>query len=154
MTAMTKCGNERKNGGDNDGGDKSTDETSKEGKGKGNGGKGEHEGKGGIGRRGMQQVENLVMDEIQENHREGVRKLVVAPHMGAGGSHPQAMSVPEGKETQGMRWADCDDDAGKEEEEREQETLKEIKGRDGARGDDERGTTGFRAERRKQPGGA
>ena len=57
--------------------DKSTDETSRKGKGKGNGGKGEHEGKGGgVGRKGKQQVENLVMDEIQENHREDVRKLV------------------------------------------------------------------------------
>ena len=80
-----KCGNERKNGGGNDGGDECdggrgdercrTDETSKKGKGKGNGGKGEHEGKGGVGRKGMQQVENLVMDEIQENHREDVRKF-------------------------------------------------------------------------------
>ena len=49
-------------------------------------------------------VENLVMDEIQENHREDVRKLVemmqkeqedqegprdrVAPNTGADGSHP------------------------------------------------------------------
>ena len=39
------------------------DETRK-GKGKGNGGKGEDEGKGGgVGRKGTQQVENLVMDE-------------------------------------------------------------------------------------------
>ena len=66
------------------------------------------------------------MDEIQENtramkseeeeedHREDVRKLVemtqkedeeqeeqrdrVAPNMGAGGSHPQAMSVPDRRE--------------------------------------------------------
>ena len=82
-----------------------TDETSRKGKGKGNGGKGEHEGKGGrVGRKGTQQVENLVMDEIQENNREDVRKLVemmqkekedqegqrgrVAPNMGAGGSYP------------------------------------------------------------------
>ena len=63
----------------------------------------------------------------QENDREDVRKLVVAPHIGAGGSHPQAMWVPEGEETQGMRWADCDDDEGKEEEERERETWKETK---------------------------
>ena len=129
------------------------DETRK-GKGKGNGGKGEHEGKGGgVGRKGIQQVENLVMDEIQENtrvmkseekeedHREDVRKLVemmqkedeeqeeqrgrVAPNMVAGGSHPQAMSVPERRETRGMRWADCEDDERQEEEEREQETEKE-----------------------------
>ena len=92
------------------------DET-RRGKGKGNGGKGEHEGKGGgVGRKGTQQVENLVMDDIQENtramksekeeenHRGDVRKLVeimqkedeeqeeqrdrVAPNMGASGSHP------------------------------------------------------------------
>ena len=63
------------------------------------------------------------MDEIQENHREdqeGQRDRE-APNMVAGGSHPQAMSVPERRETQGMRWADCEDDDGKEEEEREQE---------------------------------
>ena len=127
------------------------DETRK-GKGKGNGGKGEHEGKGGLGSKERQQVENSVTDEDQgntgvmrseeeeENHREDVRKLVemmqkdqegqrgrVAPNMGAGGSHPQAMSVPERRETQGMRWADCQDcqdDEGKEEEEEEQETEK------------------------------
>ena len=57
-------------------GDKGTDETSRKGKGNGNGGKGEHEGKGEVGRKGMQQVEHLVMDEIQENHREDSRKLV------------------------------------------------------------------------------
>ena len=42
----------------------------------------------------------------------------VAPNMGAGGSHLQAMSVPVRRETPGMRWADCqdcEDDEGKEE---------------------------------------
>ena len=53
------------------------DEISRKGKGKGNGGKGEHEGKGGgVGRKGTQQVENLVMDEVQDTHREDVRKLI------------------------------------------------------------------------------
>ena len=130
------------------------DETRK-GKGKGNGGKGEHEGKGGAGSKGRQQVENSVMDEEQgntgtmrseeeeENHRKDVRKLVemmqkkedaqegqrgrVAPNMGAGGSHPQVMSVPERRETRGMRWADCADDERKGEEEREQETEKDTR---------------------------
>ena len=38
---------------------------------------GEHEGKGGgVGRKGAQQVENLVMGEVQETHRGDVRKLV------------------------------------------------------------------------------
>ena len=39
-------------------------------------GKGEHEGKGGGFRhKGKQQVENFVMGEVQENHREDVRKV-------------------------------------------------------------------------------
>ena len=138
------------------------DETSRKGKGKGNGGKGEHEGKGGgFGRKGRQQVENLVMDEGQENmraktseenHEEDLRKLLemvereemelemmqqeemeheeqwgrVAPNMGAGGSHPQAMSDPrKKKETRGLRWADCNDEEGKENEE-EVEEQKEV----------------------------
>ena len=53
------------------------DEISRKGKGEGNGGKGEREGKGGgVERKGTQQVENLVMDEVQETHREDVRKVV------------------------------------------------------------------------------
>ena len=61
------------------------DETSRKGKGKGNGGKGEHEGKGGgFGRKGKQQ-------ETVEEQDEWVQ---MAPNMGAGGSHPQAMSDP------------------------------------------------------------
>ena len=130
-----------------------TDETRK-GKGKGNGGKGEHGSKGGAGSKGTQQVENSVTDEDQENmgamrseeeeedHREDVKKLVemmqkeeeqeeqrgrVAPNVGAGGSHLQAMSVPERRETRGMRWADCENDERQEEEEREQETEKETR---------------------------
>ena len=96
------------------------------------GGMGEHEGKGGgVGKKGTQQIEKLVMDEVQENHREDVRKLVemmqkeeerlekqrgrVAPNMEAGGSHLQAMSVPERKEIRRMRWADCENDERKEE---------------------------------------
>ena len=84
------------------------DETSRKGKGKGNGGKGEHEGKGGgFGHKGK--------------HPEG-----------AGGSHPQAMSDPrKKKETRGLRWADCNDEEGKENEE-EVEEEKEV----GATGDD------------------
>ena len=61
------------------------DETSRKGKGKGNGGKGEHEGKGGgFGRNGKQQETG---EEKEERDR-------MAPNMGAGGSHPQAMSDP------------------------------------------------------------
>ena len=86
-------------------------------------------------------------EEEEENHREDVRKLVemmqkkedaqegqrgrMAPNMGTGGSHPQAMSVPETRETRGMIWADCEDDERLEEEEREQETEKETKQKTG-----------------------
>ena len=58
-------------------------------------------------------------EEEEEDHKEDVRKLVemtqkeeeeqeeqrgrVAPNMGAGGSHSQAMSNPEGEETKGLR---------------------------------------------------
>ena len=46
------------------------------GKRKGDGGKGEHEGiRGAVRRKGTQQVENLVMDEIQESHREGCEEV-------------------------------------------------------------------------------
>ena len=122
------------------GGDESRElNETRKGKGKGNGGKGEHEGKGGgFGRKGTQQTEKLVMDEIQENHREDVRKLVemmqkeeedhegqrgrVAPNMEAGGSHPQATSDPgkgekEKEETRVLSWADCNDEEVKENEE-------------------------------------
>ena len=118
------------------------DEISRKGKGKGNGGKGEHEGKGGwVGKKGTQQIEKLVMDEVHENHREDVRKLVemmqkeeekqekqrgrVAPNMEAGGSHSQAMSVPERREIRRMRRADCENDERKEEEERERDETRE-----------------------------
>ena len=148
------------------------DETRK-GKGKGDGGKGEHEGKGGVGRKGTQHVENSVMDEIQENHKEDVRKLVemmqkeeedqegqrgrVAPNMGAGGSHPRAMSVPERrKETQGMRWADCEDcqDEGKEEEEGEGEGETEgEEERERKKEKETRQETGHREEEREESAG-
>ena len=62
------------------------DETNRKGKGKGNGGKGEHEGKGGgFCHEGKQQ-------ETREREEERVR---MAPNVGAGSSHPQAMSDPE-----------------------------------------------------------
>ena len=85
----------------------------------------------------------------EENHEEDVRKLLemvereemelemmqqeemeheeqrgrVAPNMRAGGSHPQATSDPRKrkKETRVLRWADCNDEEGKENEEEVEE---------------------------------
>ena len=98
------------------------DEISK-GKGKGNGGKGEHEGKGDKGGKGFQQStkmmkgeeelkseeneteKELKREEEQETAEEDEGRVRMAPYMGAGGSHPQAMTDPEEE-----------DDEGKEEE--------------------------------------
>ena len=84
-------------------------------------------------------------EEEEENRRKDVRKLVemmqkkedahegersrMAPYMGAGGSHPQAMSVPERRETRGMRWADCEDDERQEEEERQRKKQSKRAGK-------------------------
>ena len=92
--------------------------------------------------------ENMRTKTRAENHEEDMRKLLemvereemelemmqqeemeheeqrgrVAPNMGAGGSHPQAMSDPrKKKETRGLRWADCNDEEGKENEEEVEE---------------------------------
>ena len=72
------------------------------------------------------------MMQKKEDAQEGQRDRV-APNMGAGGSHHQAMSVPETRETRGMRWADCEDDERQEEDERQQETEKETKQKTGKR---------------------
>ena len=93
--------------------------------------------------------ENMRATTSEENHEEDVRKLLemvereemelemmqqeemeheeqrgrVAPNMGAGGSHPQATSDPrkKNKETRVLRWADCNDEEGKENEEKVEE---------------------------------
>ena len=93
------------------------------GKGKGNEGKGEHEGKGDKGGKGFQQStkmmksgeelkseenethKELQREEEQETAEEDEGRVRMAPNMGAGGSHPQAMTDPEEE-----------DDEGKEEE--------------------------------------
>ena len=97
------------------------DETSRKGKGKGNGGKGEHGGKGDIRGKGFQRSVKVLNGEEEEDKR-----VKVAPNMGPGGSYPQAMADPEEevieeekKGVRRMRWADCEDDEGKEEEEQE-----------------------------------
>ena len=89
--------------------------------------------------------ENMRAKTSEENHEEDVRKLLemvereekelemmqqeemeheeqwgrVAPNMGAGGSHPQATSDTRKKKV--LRWADCNDEEGKENEEEVEE---------------------------------
>ena len=86
----------------------------------------------------------MTSEEEEENYKEDVRMFVemmqkeemeqeeqrgrVAPNMRAGGSHPQATLDPREEEaeerrkgTRRPRWADCEDDEGKEEEELETE---------------------------------
>ena len=93
--------------------------------------------------------ENMRATTSEENHEEDVRKLLemvekeemelemmqqeemeheeqrgrVAINMGAGGSHTQATSDPrkKKKETRVLRWADCNDEEGKENEEEVEE---------------------------------
>ena len=62
------------------------DETNRKGKGKGIGGKGEHGSKGGFGSKGEAQ-------DVGQHEEE--ERVLMAPNMEAGGSHPQAMTDPE-----------------------------------------------------------
>ena len=119
--------------------------------------------------------ENMRATTSEENHEEDVRKLLemvekeemelemmqqeemeheeqrgrVAPNMGAGGSHPQATSDPrkKKKETRVLRWADCNDEEGKEERGR-------SRGREGGRATgDDGGETAGSGRSGKQAGG-
>ena len=112
------------------GGDESRglDKTIWKGKGKGNGGKGEHEGTGGFGRKGFQQ-------SVREEKEE---RVPMAPNMGQVAHTPRPRwiwerEIEEKRETRGMRWADCEDDEGKEKEdqEKEKETRQETKEAEG-----------------------
>ena len=85
-----------------------------------------------------------MMQQEEMEHEE--QRGRVAPNMGAGGSHPQATSDPRKKKV--LRWADCNDEEGKENEE-EVEEEKEA----GATGDDG-GETARSRRSRKQAGGA
>ena len=124
----------------------------------------------------MEDQENMRATTREENHEEDVRKLLemvvkeemelemmqqeemeleeqrgrVAPNMGAGGSHPQATSDPrkKKKETRVLRWADCEDDEGKEEEEQEtREKKKQEKEKE------TRPETGRKEEKSEKPPG-
>ena len=132
--------------------------TSRKGKDKGNGSKGEHGKKGGFGSKGPAQSTKSTNDEDEEEvNQQDVRKMVarmkvedaedervqVAPNMRAGGSHHQAKSDSEEGDKRGtrrMKWADCGDEGGKEEEEQETEGEREDEAegeRDRTRGGDE-----------------
>ena len=108
-------------------------------------------GAGSKGRRQVENLvmdegqENMRAKTSEENHEEDMRKLLemvereemelemmqqeemeheeqrgrVAPNMGAGGSHPQATSDTGKKKV--LRWADCNDEEGKENEEEVEE---------------------------------
>ena len=68
-----------------------------------------------------QDVKKMVGRMKEDEEDERVR---VAPNMELGGSHSQATSDPEEgekRETRRMRWADREDEEGKEEEELETE---------------------------------
>ena len=123
-----------------------------EGKGR-SGSKGRQQVENSVMDEDQENITAMTSEEKEKKHKEDVRKLVemvqkeemelemmqqeemeheeqrgrVAPNMGAGGSHLQAMSVPVRRETQKLRWADCqdcEDDEGKEEGE-ELETERE-----------------------------
>ena len=93
-------------------------ETCGKGKGKGNGGKGEHGGKGDKGGKGFQQSVKMMKGEEEQVTDEEDERVQVAPNMGAGGSHPQAMldpeeeAVEEKEGTRKLRWADCEEEEG------------------------------------------
>ena len=119
-----------------------TDESSRKGKGKGNGGKGEHEGKGDKGGKSFQQSTKMMKgEEEQETAEEDEGRVRMAPNMGAGGSHPQAMTDPEEEEmkeeekkgVRRLRWADSEDGERKEEE-----VVLELVGLETERGDREK----------------
>ena len=120
------------------------DETRGKGKGKGNGGEGEHGGKGDKGGKGIQ----LKREEEQETAEEDEGRVRVAPNMGAGGSHPQAMTNPEEKQRQGgqwvlrpmRKWADCVDEEPEEEAEEEDKHEAEDESEAGGRSSKERVT--------------
>ena len=55
--------------------------------------------------------------ELEEKEHEEDERVQVAPNMGAGGSHPQAMKDPGEEDGKRNRWADCDDEDEKERQE-------------------------------------
>ena len=94
-------------------------ETCGKGKGKGNGGKGEPGGTGEDGGKGIQQQSmKLMKGEEEQVTDEEDERVQVAPNIGAGGSHPQAMldpeveAVEEKEGTRKLRWADCEEEEG------------------------------------------
>ena len=77
-----------------------------------------------------EEMELKMMQQEEMEHEE--QRGRVAPNMGAGGSHLQATSDPREEETEERRkrarrprWADCEDDEGKEKETRPRELTSE-----------------------------
>ena len=70
------------------------------------------------------ELEMMQQDEMEHEEQRGG----VAPNMGAGGSHPQATSDPrkKKKETRVLRWADFNDEEGKENEEEVEEEKEAV----------------------------
>ena len=129
------------------------------GKGKGNEGKGEHEGKGDKGGKGFQHStkmmksgeelkseenethKELKREEEQETAEEDEGRVRMAPNMGAGGSHPQAMTDPE-EETRAQE--------AREEQKRAQEAREEQKRAQEARDEESRAQEAREEESRAQ----
>ena len=87
------------------------------------------------------ELEMMQKEEMEQEEQRGR----VAPNMGASGSHLQGTSDPRQEEaekrrkgTPRPRWADCEDDEGKEEEEQERARERERdKARNRAKGADD-----------------
>ena len=100
--------------------------------------------KGGLGSKGTNEAQQSTRmikgtdeDDLEEKELEEDERVQVAPNMGAGGSHPQAMTDPGEEDGRRKRWADCDDEHEKERQEG-QDAEKEEK-RAGEREDEVKG---------------
>ena len=63
-------------------------------------------------------------DELEEKENEEDERVQVAPNMGAGGSHPQAMTDSGEEDGKRKRWADYDDEDEKEGQEGRKERTR------------------------------
>ena len=92
-------------------------------------------------------------DELEKKEHEEDERVQVAPNMGAGGSHPQAMTDPGEEDGKRKRWVDCDDedDEGRQEgQEAEKEEERAGEREEVKRREKETGKEG--RQMRKPPG--